>query len=52
MMMHILPGLKLIQLGYVPIRPGDEVYLPQPMVSQIRDVLEQYQTKGGTYHEL
>jgi hypothetical protein len=35
------------QLGYVPGWPGAEVFPPQPMVTQIRTVLEQYQAQGG-----
>lgn len=31
--------------------PGVEVYPPQPMVSQIRAVLEKYQANGGRYTE-
>jgi pimeloyl-ACP methyl ester carboxylesterase len=31
----------------VPGWPGDEVFPPQPMVSQIRDVLERYRAAGG-----
>lgn len=38
------------KLGYVPGWPGDEVYAPQPMVSQIRNVLEEYRSKGGKVH--
>ena len=30
------------KLGYVPGWPGDEIYPPQPMVSQTRHILEQY----------
>lgn len=30
------------KLGYVPGWPGEEIYPPQPMVSQTRHVLEQY----------
>ncbi len=37
------------QLGIVPGWPGAEVYPPQPMVSQTRHVLEQYQANGGAY---
>lgn len=33
--------------GYVPGWPGMEVYPPQPMVSQIRDVLTAYADGGG-----
>src|SRR6266513_2834775 len=35
------------KLGYVPGWPGDEVFPPQPMVSQIRNVLEEYRRRGG-----
>ncbi|MBN1935330.1 MAG: alpha/beta hydrolase [Anaerolineae bacterium] len=35
------------KLGLVPGWPGDEVYPPQPMVSQTRYVLDQYQANGG-----
>ncbi|GAX90006.1 alpha/beta hydrolase [Effusibacillus lacus] len=38
-------------LGYVPDWPGDQVYPPQPMVSQTRHVLEQYQLNGGKFEE-
>ncbi|MCI0395940.1 MAG: alpha/beta hydrolase [Chloroflexi bacterium] len=40
------------KLGYVPGWPGDEVYPPQPMVSQMRAVLERYQANGGAYREV
>jgi pimeloyl-ACP methyl ester carboxylesterase len=40
------------KLELVPGWPGDDVYPPQPMVSQMRAVLEQYQAKGGKYQEL
>ncbi len=40
------------QLEFVPGWPGAEVYPPQPMVSQTRAVLEQYQANGGFYQEL
>ena len=39
------------KLGTVPGWPGEEVYPPQPMVSQIRAVLEAYTTNGGSYRE-
>ena len=39
------------KLGYVPGWPGEEVYPPQPMVSQTRHILEQYKSKGGSYEE-
>ena len=35
------------KLGVVPGWPGEEVFPPQPMVTQIRNVLERYQAKGG-----
>jgi pimeloyl-ACP methyl ester carboxylesterase len=40
------------KLGYVPGWPGEEVYPPQPMVSQTRHVLDEYQSKGGSYEEV
>ncbi|GAC1421954.1 MAG: alpha/beta hydrolase [Ktedonobacteraceae bacterium] len=39
------------QLGAVPGWPGVEVYPPQPMVTQMRHVLERYQANGGQYRE-
>ncbi len=39
------------QLGAVPGWPGAEVYPPQPMVSQMRAVLDEYRAQGGVYHE-
>ena len=39
------------KLEFVPGWPGDEVYPPQPMVSQTRAVLEQYAANGGTFQE-
>ena len=39
------------KLGYVPGWPGDDVYPPQPMVSQTRAVLEQYAASGGKFSE-
>ena len=40
------------KLGYVPGWPGEEVYPPQPMVSQTRNILDQYKAKGGSYEEV
>jgi pimeloyl-ACP methyl ester carboxylesterase len=40
------------KLGYISGWPGDEVYPPQPMITQIRAVLEKYQSAGGTYKEV
>lgn len=38
------------QMGYVPGCPTDQ-YPPQPMVSQMRAVLDRYQDNGGAYQE-
>jgi pimeloyl-ACP methyl ester carboxylesterase len=35
------------KLGHVPGWPGEEMFPPQPMVSQIRTVLERYRAAGG-----
>jgi pimeloyl-ACP methyl ester carboxylesterase len=35
------------RLGAVPGWPGEDVFPPQPMVSQIRDVIERYRDAGG-----
>jgi pimeloyl-ACP methyl ester carboxylesterase len=40
------------KMGFVPGWPGEEVYPPQPMVSQMRDVLERYAANGGRYQEV
>lgn len=40
------------KLGFVPGWPGEEIYPPQPMVGQMRQILEQYQTNGGVYQEV
>ena len=37
--------------GAVPGWPGEEVYPPQPMVGQMRKVLDQYAANGGRYWE-
>lgn len=39
------------KLGFVPGWPGDEVYPPQPMVTQMRSVLERYAAAGGQFSE-
>ncbi|HEX3790141.1 MAG TPA: alpha/beta hydrolase [Pseudonocardiaceae bacterium] len=39
------------QLGAVPGWPGEEVFPPQPMVGQLRAVLESYRAAGGHYTE-
>ena len=39
------------KIGLVPHWPGEEVYPPQPMVSQIRTLLKEYSAGGGSYRE-
>jgi len=39
------------KLGYVPGWPGDEIYPPQPMVTQMRHVLTRYAAAGGSFTE-
>src|SRR5918997_4639702 len=39
------------KIGLVPHWPGEEVYPPQPMVSQIRAMLDEYAAGGGSYRE-
>jgi len=39
------------KIGIVPDWPGEAVYPPQPMVSQIRALLEKYAAGGGSYRE-
>jgi len=40
------------QVGVVPGWPGVEVYPPQPMITQIRTVMNNYQANGGHYREV
>ncbi len=40
------------QLGAVPGWPGETVYPPQPMVSQMRAVLDRYAMRGGRFREV
>ncbi len=40
------------KLGAVPGWPGDDIFPPQPMVSQTRAVLDRYQANGGAYREV
>lgn len=40
------------QIGEIPGWPGEEVYPPQPMVTQTRDLLEEYEDAGGEYEEV
>jgi pimeloyl-ACP methyl ester carboxylesterase len=42
---------NLGKLGYVEGWPGEEIFPPQPMVSQTRYVLDQYAANGGRYEE-
>jgi hypothetical protein len=44
------PGY-LGQLGLLPGWPGEEAYPAQPMLGQIREVLERYSATGGSYQE-
>ncbi len=39
------------KMNLVPGWPGEDVYPPQPMVGQMRAVLERYATNGGKYWE-
>jgi pimeloyl-ACP methyl ester carboxylesterase len=39
------------KIGLVPDWPGEEVYPPQPMVSQIRALFDGYAERGGSYRE-
>jgi pimeloyl-ACP methyl ester carboxylesterase len=39
-------------LGYVPGWPGADVFPSQPMVAQMRAVLDQYRAAGGHYEEV
>lgn len=40
------------KLGYVPGWPGEDIYPPQPMVSQTRAVLDEYADNDGDYKEI
>ena len=39
-------------VGAVPGWPGEEVFAPQPMVTQTRTVLDRYAATGGAYREV
>jgi pimeloyl-ACP methyl ester carboxylesterase len=39
------------KLGVIPGWPGDDVCPPQPMIQQIRAVLDRYRANGGAYEE-
>src|SRR5581483_4254788 len=38
--------------GLAPGWPGTQIYPPQPMKTQIRSILREYQQNGGEYHEV
>ncbi|WP_294180209.1 alpha/beta fold hydrolase [uncultured Schumannella sp.] len=40
------------QVGAIPGWPGSDVAPPQPMVSQMREVMDRYAAAGGSYQEL
>ncbi len=40
------------QVGAVPGWPGADVYPPQPMITQMRTVMNNYQANGGQYREV
>ncbi|MEZ4238008.1 MAG: alpha/beta hydrolase [Myxococcota bacterium] len=40
------------QLGTLPDWPGPDVFPPQPMVTQVRRVLERYAAAGGAFREV
>jgi pimeloyl-ACP methyl ester carboxylesterase len=40
------------KLGYVPGWPGEDVFPPQPMVSQTRFMLEKFAAAGGQFKEV
>ena len=42
---------NLGKLGYIPGWPGEATNPPQPMIGQIRAVLQAYQANGGSYTE-
>ncbi len=39
-------------LGAIPGWPGADVFPPQPMVSQVRQMLDKYKAAGGEYQEI
>lgn len=40
------------QIGALPGWPGAELHPPQPMITQLRTMLERYQANGGRYQEV
>jgi len=45
------PGF-LGRMGLLPGWPGEEAYPPQPMLGQIRNILEKYAAAGGDFEEI
>lgn len=43
---------NLGKLGYIPGWPADPAHAPQPMIRQIRAVLDAYKAHGGSYEEV
>ncbi len=43
---------RLGRLGRLPDWPGEEVFPPQPMISQLYALLDTYQRQGGRYREV
>jgi pimeloyl-ACP methyl ester carboxylesterase len=43
---------NLGKLGFIPGWPGEATNPPQPMIKQIRAVLDEYKKNGGTYKEV
>ena len=43
---------NLGKMGAIPGWPGNETHPPQPMVTQMRALLEAYQQNGGSYREV
>jgi len=39
------------KLGFIPGWPGEDVYPPQPMITQTRAVFEKYAAAGGSFEE-
>lgn len=50
--MSLLDVAVLGLMGYIPGYPGQEKFPPQPMVSQIKNFLDEYAVRGGTYEKL
>ena len=40
------------KMGIVPGWPGEDIFPPQPMIEQIRGVLDRYAANGGRYREI